>query len=153
MSANRLKWLRVTVITLLIVLVAQFEFGMAVNLSDLPSLSPFGFSVPAVLGALQQAGVAAVIHAGMGTLLMVIDLAGLVMALQSRIRPVQIFGGLGFLSVVLAGFNGVLFTLSGFQDDHFSHGMASMFIVTFACHFLELYFLKPAPRAQAGAKS
>ena len=71
------------------------------------------------------------------------------MALASKIRSVQIFGGLGFLAMALAEINGVIFVLSGFQNDNYSHGMATMFILTFGFYFLELYFLKPVAKTQA----
>lgn len=149
MSTKQLKWSRFVVISLLVLLVIQFEFGMAVNLSDLPSLSPFGFSFPNVVGALNQAGTVAVFHAVLGTVLTIISLIGLGMALASKIRSVQIFGVLGFLSMALAEITGVLFVLSGFQNDNYSHGMATNFILTFGFYFLELYFMKPAPKTQA----
>ena len=144
MSTNPLKWLRAAVISVLILLVIQFEFGMAVNLSDLPSLSPFGFSFPTALSALNQAGIIAVVHAVLGSVLTVLSLISLFMALASKIRTVQVFGALGFLSMALAVINGVLFTLSGFQNDNYSHGMATSFILAFSFYFIELYFLKPS---------
>ena len=150
MLANKINRLQVAVITVLILLAVQFEFGMTVNLSNLPSLSPFGFSFPNVLSALNQAGIVAVIHAGLGTVLTVIALISWLMALASKIRTVQVFGALGFLSMVLAVINGVLFTLSGFQNDNYSHGMATSFILTFSFYFIELYFLRSASNAKAG---
>ena len=144
MSTNQIKWLRVAVISLLLLLVIQFEFGMAVNLSNLPSIPSFGFSFSSVTSALNQAGFVAFIHAVLGTVLTIFSLIVLVMALDSRTKSLQIFGGLGFLTMALAETNGLLFVLSGFQNDNYSHGMATMFILTFGFYFLELYFLKPA---------
>ena len=144
MSANPFKQLRIAIIILLALLAIQFEFGMAVNLSALPSISAFGFSFFGVWSALAQAGVVASIHAALGTVLTVLALVGLVMALASRIRSVQIFAGLGLLSMVLAEACGLLFVLSGFQNDNLSHGMATNFLLAFVFYFVELYFLKPA---------
>jgi len=149
MSTNQIKRLRVAVITLIGLLAVQFEFGMAVNLSNLPSLAPFGFSFPTILRALNQAGAVAVVHAILGTVLTILSLVTLIMALASKIRSVQIFGGLGFLAMALAEINGVIFVLSGFQNDNYSHGMATMFILTFGFYFLELYFLKSVAKTQA----
>ena len=149
MSTNQIKRLRVAVITLIGLLAVQFEFGMAVNLSNLPSLAPFGFSFPTILRALNQAGAVAVVHAVLGTILTILSLVSLIMALASKIRSVQIFGGLGFLAMALAEINGVIFVLSGFQNDNYSHGMATMFILTFGFYFLELYFLKSVAKTQA----
>ena len=146
MSRNQPKGLRAVVISLLVILAVQFEFGMAINLSGQPSLPPFSFSFTSVLNALNQIGFVGVTHAVLGTLLTIIALINLVMALASKMRGVQIFGALGFLSMVLAATMGLTFTLSGFQNDGYSHGMATNFLLTFGFHFLELYFLKPAGR-------
>ena len=89
------------------------------------------------------------VHAILGTVLTIISLINLLMALASKIRSVQVFGALGFLSMALAEICGVLFVLSGFQNDNYSHGMATNFLLTFGFYFLELYFLKPAARTQA----
>jgi hypothetical protein len=148
MSTNQFKWLQVAVIILLVLLAIQFEFGMAVNLSNLPSISPFGFSFSNVLSALNQAGAVAVVHAALGTVLTIISIISMVMALTSKIRGVQIFGVLGFLSMALAETSGVLFVLSGFQNNNYSHGMATNFILTFGFCFLELYFLKSMDKAK-----
>jgi hypothetical protein len=56
---------------------------------------------------------------------------------------VQVFGSLAFLATLLAAITGLFFTLSGFQNDGDSHGMASNFLLSFTFYFLELYFLKP----------
>ena len=150
MSPNRIKGLQAAVITVLVLLAIQYEFGMAVNLSNLPSLSPFGFSFPNIAGAINQAGFVTVIHAALGTLLTILALITLVLALASKIRSVQVFGVLGFLSMVLAEICGVLFVLSGFQNNNYSHGMATNFILAFGFYFIELYFLKPTSNTKAG---
>lgn len=150
MSTNSFKGLRVAVVTLIVFLAFQFELGMAINLSDPPNIPPISFSLHNVLGALNQVGSIALVHALLGTVLTVLALVTLVLALASKIRSVQVFGVLGFLSMTLAATSGVLFVLSGYQNDHYSHGMATNFILTLVFYFLELYFLKPAPRTKAG---
>jgi len=150
MSPNRIKRLQVAIITVLVLLAIQYEFGMTANLLNLPSLSPFGFSFPNIVGALNQAGFVTVIHAALGTVLTILALITLVLALVSKIRSVQVFGVLGFLSMALAEICGVLFVLSGFQDNNYSHGMATNFILTFGFYFIELYFLKPTSKTKAG---
>jgi hypothetical protein len=122
---------------------------MAVNFSDLPNLPPISFSMFNVLGALNQVGSVALVYAVLGTDLTVLALITLMLALASGIRSVQIFGVPGFLSMALAAISGLLFVLSGYRNDHYSHGMATNFILIFWIYFLELYFLKPAPRTQA----
>ncbi len=148
MSTNSFKGLRVAVVTLIVFLAFQFELGMAINLSDPPNIPPISFSLHNVLGALNQVGSIALVHALLGTVLTVLALVTLVLALASKIRSVQVFGVLGFLSMTLAATSGVLFVLSGYQNDHYSHGMATNFILTFVFYFLELYFLKPTPKTQ-----
>ncbi len=102
------------------------------------------------MGAVNQAGFVTVIHAALGTILTILALITLVLALTSKIRSVQVFGVLGFLSMALAEITGVLFVLSGFQDNNYSHGMATNFILAFGFYFIELYFLKPTSKIKAG---
>jgi len=148
MSTNSFKGLRVAVVTLLVFLVLQYELGMAVNLLNPPDLPPFSFSFLNLMVALKQVGSVAVVHAVLGTILTILALITLVLALASKIRSVQVFGALGFLSMALAAISGLLFVLTGYQNDHYSHGMATNFILTFGFYFLELYFLKPTPKTQ-----
>lgn len=87
-------------------------------------------------------------HAGLGGCLVIISMISLILALRSRIRSVQVFGILAFLATLLAATTGLLFVLSGFQNNGDTHGMATNFILAFAFCFLELYFLKPASKTQ-----
>ncbi len=144
MAAKRIKRLRVVVIVLLVLLGLQYEFGMAVNLATQPSLPAFGFSLNGVLSALNQIGVVAVIHACLGSGLVLFSLIAMILSLRSGLRSLQFFSGLAFLTTLLAAITGLLFTLSGFQNDGDSHGMATNFLLAFTCYFLELYFLKRA---------
>ena len=146
MGKNRFRGLRVLVMVILVLLIVQFEFGMAVTIANPPELSPFSFSIVKISDALNQAGVAALLHASLGTLLAVFSMLSLILSLRSRVRSVQIIGSLAFLATVLAASMGLAFTLSGFQNDNYSHGMATNFILSYTFCFLELYFLKPAPK-------
>ncbi len=146
LGKNRFRGLRVLVMVILVLLIVQFEFGMAVTIANPPELSPFSFSIVKISDALNQAGVAALLHASLGTLLAVFSVLSLVLSLRSRVRSVQIIGSLAFLATVLAASLGLAFTLSGFQNDNYSHGMATNFILSYTFYFLELYFLKPAPK-------
>ena len=144
MKSNQFKSLRVMIVITLILLTIQYELGMAVNLSpNLPELAPFGFSLAKISDALHLAGPMALVHAGLGSLLTLLSILTLILSLRSKTRSVQIFGSLGFLTMLVAMTGGILFTLSGFQEDHYSLAMASNFILTFIFNFLELYFLKP----------
>jgi hypothetical protein len=146
MAAKRSKGLRIMVMVLLALLGLQYEFGMAVNLATQPSLPAFGFSLNDVLIALNQIGVVAVIHASLGSGLVFISIISLILSLRSGMRSVQVFGSLAFLTILLAAITGLLYTMSGFQNDGDSHGMATNFLLSFTFYFLELYFLKPAPK-------
>jgi hypothetical protein len=148
MNTERLKGLRIQVMVILVLLILQFELGMAANLNGPPKLSPFAYSMVKFSDALNRAGVVEGIHAGLGSLLPIGALVIMIRSLRSRIRSVQIIGTLAFVTVFLAATTGVLFVLSGFQNDNFSHGMATNFILSVVFYFLELYFLKPAPKTQ-----
>ena len=144
MKSNQSRFLQAMLIITLILLTIQYELGMEVNLSpDLPNLAPFGFSLSKISDALHLAGPVALAHAGLGVLLTLLSILTLILSLKSRSRSVRIWGSLGFISMSLAMTGGVLFTLSGFQEDHYSIAMASNFILVFIFYFLELYCLKP----------
>ena len=149
MKPTQFKPLRILIVVILILLAMQYEFGMAVNISNPPSIPPFGFSISAISDALHQAGGVALLHAILGAWLVIFSLVSLILSLRTKVRSVQIFGVLAFLSIFLAATSGLLFILSGFQDDHYSHGMATNFILTFAFSFLELYFLKPDAKVRS----
>jgi hypothetical protein len=145
MAAKRLQGLRIMVIVILALLGLQYEFGMAVNIANPPSLAPT--SLNGVNNALNQVGAVAMIHASLGSALVIFSILILIFSLRSGLRSLQVFGSLAFLTTLLAALTGLLFTLSGFQNDGDSHGMATNFLLAFTFYFLELYFLKPATKA------
>ncbi len=143
MATDTYRPLRVNLIALIVLLALQFELGMAVNLSDLHTVPAFGFSVSAVAGALARAGGEAITHAVLGTIMALGAIFTMVRSLASGIRRVQIVGVIVFVTLAFAAVNGYLFVLSGFENDGYSHGMATSFIVSLLACFMELYFLKP----------
>ena len=143
MSTKTLKTLRVLVIVMLVLLAFQFEFGMAVNISNPTAIGPFPYSSAAFSAALRGAGILTEVHADFGAFLALLSLVVMIFSLLSRVRGAQVFGTLAFLSTVTAGDGGLLFVLSGFHSDNSSHQMATMFLLTFAFYFIELYVLKP----------
>ena len=147
MSSKRRVTLTTFVVIILALLTLQFELGMAVNLAGPPSIPPLGLSLNGLSDALHKAGAAAVFHASLGVWLVLLSAFALVLSLRSGARGAQVFGSLAFVATLLAAFNGLLFVLSGFQYDGYSHGMATGFILSFGFYFLELHFLKPAPKA------
>jgi len=142
MSADRLRGLRANLVVLIVLLALQFELGMAVNLSDLHTIPAFGFSIRQVFSALGAAGGAAVAHGILGTLLALGGIGNLVQSVRSARRGIRIVGVILFVTMVLSAVNGYLFVLSGFQNDGYSHGMSTTFIVTLLLCFLELYFAR-----------
>ena len=149
---TRFRSLRIVVVVMLILLAFQFEMGMAVNLSpSLEDVPPLAGTVPAIWAALAKVGGAALTHALLGTLLTVAALASLVLAVGSGARSVAVIGVASFISIALASVNGVLFTLSGFKNDHYSHGMATLFLLAFSLHFVQLCVLTLKLHSQAAA--
>ncbi len=146
MVSNRIRSARIIVMVILALLVVQFELGMAVNLSDLPKLPPIGNSIAQLSDYLHQAGITALLHAILGAWLGIFSLVNMILALRSHLRMVQVFGGLAFITTLVAAGMGTSFVQSGFQNDGWSNGMATSFILTFIFYFLEFYFLKPVPR-------
>jgi hypothetical protein len=134
--------LRVLLIVMLAALGIQYELGIQFIMSDPQAVAPFTFSPPAVLRALQGVGAEAVLHAAWGGLLLLLAFVILVVSLLSRLRAAQVFGALGFLSVVSAAAGGLMFVLSGFQNDSNSHNMATNLLLSFTLYFVELYSLK-----------
>ncbi len=147
MGNRVLTFLRIVVIVTLVMLAAQYELGMAVNLGPaLPKLPSITLTNPQFRGYLNQAGVMAIIHAALGSFLTLAALVNLVGAQYSKKTNVRILGVLAFLTTFLAAGLGTSYVLSGFQNDGLSHGMATNFILTFALYFFELYALKPETR-------
>ena len=137
-----LRTLRVFSIVLLILLAFQFELGMAVNLSpSLQEVPPLAGSLSALWSALSKVGADALLHALLGTALSVVGLVGLVLSILPRKRIVAVMGVLSFLFLALAETNGILFTLSGFKNDGYSHGMATGFLVAFCLYFVQVCML------------
>ncbi len=137
-----LRPLRVFSIVFLILLAFQFELGMAVNLSpSLQEVPPPALSFAPLWTMLAKVGADALVHAVLGTALSVAGLAGLVLAILSRARMVAVTGVFSFLFLALAEANGILFALSGFKNDGYSHGMATGFLLAFSLSFVQVCVL------------
>ncbi len=142
MISSRVKALRVLLIAMLAALGIQYELGMQFIMSDPKALAPFSFSVPAVLSALRGVGTVAMVHAAWGGVLLLLALVVVVASLLSGVRAAQVFGVLGLLSIVSAAAGGLMFVLSGFQNDSNSHNMATNLLLSFTFYFVEIYSLK-----------
>ena len=144
MSSSPVKHLRILTVVMIVSLFLQYELGIATSMANPASIAPFSFSITAFRSALEQVGGVAVLHAGFGGWLVIISVTNLVLALKTKIRKVQIFGVLSFLSIIIAAGGGLFFVLSGFQNDNASHAMATNFLLSFTFSFIELYYTRPA---------
>ncbi len=142
--SNQLKRLWIMTIVMIVLLFLQYELGITTIMSDIPSVSPFPFSVAAFRGALEHAGAVAAAHADFGGLLVIVALINLTLALVTKVRSVQILGVLNFIFILVAAGGGLFFVLSGFQNDHASHAMATNFLLSFTFSFIELYSIRSA---------
>ncbi len=144
MLSNRLRSLRIMTIVLIVLLFLQYEFGMATIMADIPSRAPLSFSIAALRGALEQAGAVPSAHADFGGLVLLAALVNLILALRTGVRSLQVLGTLEFIFILVAAGGGLFFVLSGFQNDHASHTMATNFLLAFAFAFIELYYIRSA---------
>ncbi len=144
MLSSQLKRLRIMTIVLIVLLFLQYELGMATIMADIPSGSPFRFSIAAFQRALGQAGGVAPVHAIFGGVVVIAALINLILALMTKVRSVQILSALNFLFIVVAAGGGLFFVLSGFQNDHASHAMATNFLLAFTFSFIELLYIRSA---------
>jgi len=124
-----------------ILLVLQYEFGMAVNIGQ-PAQPGSHFPERGIQCAPtgRRSGRN---PCSLGSGLVIFAILSLISSLRSGLRSLQVFGSLAFLTILLAAITGLLFTMSGFQKRRDSHGMATNFLLSFTFYFLELYFLKP----------
>jgi len=134
--------LRILSIMTLLLLALQYELGMAVNLSPtLAEVPPLAATPAAIWGALAKVGAGAPAHMLLGTLLAAFALVCFVLAVRSGARSAAVTSAASFLFIASAAVSGVLFTLSGFKNDHFSHGMATMFLLAFSVQFVQIGIL------------
>jgi len=139
---SRIRSLRMTAIVMVVLLALQFELGMAVNLSpSLEDIPPVAGTPAAIWHALVKVGAGAPVHAILGTLLTVVALVSLILSLRTGSTLMAVIGAASFVSVMMAAVNGILFTMSGFKDDHYSHGMATAFILSFSLFFVQIAIL------------
>ena len=137
-----LTGLRRAIIATLAVLTIQGWTGDSVNLFSVFPQGSVNASFLGIVEALFAAGGIATYHAFEGILLIILATLVLALALNTRIRIVNLFAILGFVMVISAVIGGVLFVLSGFQNNGFSSQMATSFLGAYAFYFLELYYTK-----------
>ena len=146
MSSNLIRYLRIIIGALLVLLFLQYELGIATAMANPPTLPPFSYSPEAFNSALTQVGPVALWHAGLGSLLVALSVANLILALSSKARSVQVFGVLSLITLAIAAGGGYFFVVSGYQNDNASHAMATNFLLSYTFLLFELHFVRPAPQ-------
>jgi hypothetical protein len=140
MTASRR--LRLATIAVLVLLLAQFLIGMAVNLfvqipKNHPGARPpeyFSGAVQSVAWAVGAGPFWLLVHASLGLLLVVAAAALLVMAIAARRRGPIIAAVIGLFAVVAAGFNGASFL--NYDEDFSSMLMSAAFAVAMGAYAL-----------------
>jgi hypothetical protein len=137
--------LEALVIITLVFLILQFLTGMWVNLFvSFPSTTQaqgfFGV-MGAMMGLMQSGGGLLMIHMMMGYLIFFLSIVDLVASFITKKAPVIVTSLSGFVSVLFAGINGLLFIFSGFTNNLNSYFMATGFLLAFTSYSFTLYTL------------
>lgn len=135
-------------LVLLVLLMAQFLLGMAVNLFvDIPRNHPganppeyFSGVAQSVTWAILSGDVLLKLHAGLGLILVIAGLVAFISALRRGTRTQKIATGVGALSILAAGFNGGSFL--NYNEDFSSMIMAGFFAVAVAAYIASLFFAR-----------
>lgn len=125
-----------------IFLFGQFISGMWVNLFvNFPSATPrLGLSVMEKMMSVMLAGGGVfMLHMIVGLFLLILSLIVLFSSLLRGGAGVVLASASGLVSVVFAGFNGILFMFSGFTDNLDSYFMAIGFALALASYFAVIY--------------
>ena len=138
--------LRNTYLAALVILIAQFLLGMAVNLfvvipRNHPGSSPpeyFSGVVSSVTWAIAQQGqVWLILHASLGLLLVASAAVVLLRAIRTYERSTIVVASIGGLSVLAAGFNGGSYL--NYHEDFSSMLMATFFAVAVIAYAVGIY--------------
>lgn len=144
------RQLRISFLFALVMLVAQFLLGMAVNLfvkipTDHPGANPpeyFSGVAQSVTWAILHGNLLLAIHAGFGFVLVVAAIGTLVQAIGSRRRGLVVSAVFGFIGVLGAGFNGGSFL--NYHQDFSSMLMATGFAIAVGSYSAGLYIANEA---------
>ena len=132
--------LEALVIITLVFLILQFLTSIWVNLFvSFPSTTQaqgfFGV-MGAMMSLMQSGGGLLMIHMMMGYLILFLSIVDLVTSFITKKAPVIVTSVSGFVSVLFAGINGLLFIFSGFTNNLNSYFMATGFLLAFMSYFL-----------------
>jgi hypothetical protein len=139
------RQLRITFLFALVMLIAQFLLGMAVNLfvkipTDHPGSSPpeyFSGVAQSVTWAILHGNIFLAIHAAFGLVLVIAAVGTLVQAIGNRRRGIVVSAVLGFIGVLGAGFNGGSYL--NYHQDFSSMIMATGFAIAVIAYSAGLY--------------
>ena len=155
MTSVQLEAYRRGSLAAILMLIAQFLLGMAVNLfvvipKDHPGSNPpeyFSGVAQSVAWALLHGHVLLILHAGFGLVLVFASVGTLVQAVRTRNRGLIVTASLGAFGVIGAGFNGGSYL--NYHQDFSSMIMATGFAVAMVAYVMGLYFLSRSPIASA----
>lgn len=142
---DRSPALRVSFLYALVMLIAQFMLGMAVNLfvkipTDHPGSNPpeyFSGVAQSVTWAILHGHILLAIHAGFGLVLVIATVGTMVQAIQARRRGLIISSAFGFVGVLGAGFNGGSYL--NYHQDFSSMLMATGFAIAVVAYSVGMY--------------
>jgi hypothetical protein len=150
---DSIERIRTGYFVLLMIMVAQFLLGMAVNLFvTIPTSHP-GANPPEYFGGVADSVTWAILHgpgllqahAALGLLLVLFSVNSLAQAIQVRTRRVILPASLGALGVAAAGFNGGSFL--NYNQDFSSMLMAAFFALAVVAYVTGIYLLPRNPAA------
>lgn len=139
------RQLRISFLFALVMLIAQFLLGMAVNLfvkipDQHPGANPpeyFSGVAQSVTWAILHGNLLLAIHAGFGLVLVIAAVGTLVQAIGNRRRGIVVSAVFGFIGVLGAGFNGGSFL--NYHQDFSSMLMATGFAIAVVAYSVGLY--------------
>jgi hypothetical protein len=139
------RQVRITFLYALVMLIAQFLLGMAVNLfvkipTDHPGSNPpeyFSGVAQSVTWAILHGNVLLAIHAAFGLGLVIAAIGTLVQAIANRRRGIVVSAVVGFIGVLGAGFNGGSYL--NYHEDFSSMIMAAGFAIAVVAYSAGLY--------------
>jgi hypothetical protein len=155
MTSEQLNAYRLSSLIGVLMLIAQFMLGMAVNLfvvipKDHPGSNPpeyFSGVAQSVAWALLHGHVLLILHAALGLVLVFASIGTLAQAIRTRTRNLIVTAAVGAFGVIAAGFNGGSYL--NYHEDFSSMIMATGFAVAMVAYVTGLYFLSRSPTASA----
>jgi len=152
------RQLRISFLFALVMLIAQFLLGMAVNLfvkvsTDHPGSNPpeyFSGVAQSVTWAILHGNILLAIHAGFGAVLVLAAIGTLIQAIANRRRGIVVSAIVGFIGVLGAGFNGGSYLK--YHEDFSSMIMATGFAIAMVAYSAGLYIAADARTEQATAR-